>query len=97
MGDPVRSFMNGCFQAGRRSFGRASIEARDGALARRLRAPNHEISRDRGGGGRAPVAGRFIGKRSHGASQWPLREDGAATLSRRMKLVLPGRLLAVIV
>jgi hypothetical protein len=42
--DPVQSFMNGCFQAGRRSFGRASlrlarqlIEARDGASARRLR------------------------------------------------------------
>ena len=101
--DPVRSFMNGCFQAGRGSFGRASlrlarqlIEARGGASARRLRVPNHELSRDRGGGGRAPVTGRFVGKRFHGAIQWPLCEDGAATVSRRMKLVLPDRLLAVI-
>jgi hypothetical protein len=62
--DPVRSFMNGCFQVGRRSFGRASIRlARqlstwDGASARRLRAPNHEISRNRGGGERP--SGRLI-------------------------------------
>ena len=96
--------MTSCFQKGRRSFGRASlhlarqiIEAQDGASALRLRAPNQEISRDRSGAGRARLAGRFIRKRSHDTSQWPPREDGAATVSWRMKLVLPGRLLAVIV
>jgi hypothetical protein len=92
----VRSFVNG-FQAGRRSFGRPSlrlarqpIETRDGVSVRRLRACNHEISRDRGGGGRSPVASRFIRKPVSGTTQWLPRGDDAATANSKMKLALPA-------
>ena len=38
----------------------------------------------------APQRPVDISGSDHGASQWPLPDDGAATVNRKMKLVLPA-------